>query len=367
MTFHSNETTNPLKSTCQRDHITGWLSIALLCLVGAFLLCWGLSPGEASTDASDAVSAHQGHPKYQTRAIQDVRIFDWVLARNPQVTDIERAQFDEIDYRECRQISLQMHKADGGTLDVVLARPNQWFEANRVTIGGTIHLDLREMGADGEAHVKHISDCLDPGPKPHPDCRLVTGTFAHSVGHTIDVYVEGLDEPIGTTANHLWWSVDRQTFVEAGQLCDGERLRTPDGTLTQVASRTPRLTTKPVYNLEVDGEHVYYVSQSGVLVHNRYVRRYVSRREMKQIKKHGIIYDPNAGDGIPTTTQNFTARSQGHARGMTGARSAQYEIDFDTGDLLEGPTKVTKGGLPEYPIQGDLLPDMITNIRRVPE
>jgi hypothetical protein len=44
------------------------------------------------------------------------------------------------------------------------------------------------------------------------------------------VYVEGLDEPIGTTPNHPFWSEDRQTFVRADELKEGEHLRAFNGT-----------------------------------------------------------------------------------------------------------------------------------------
>jgi len=46
-----------------------------------FLLCWGLSPGEASSAAASA-EAGQQRAKYETRAIQDIREGDAVLARN---------------------------------------------------------------------------------------------------------------------------------------------------------------------------------------------------------------------------------------------------------------------------------------------
>jgi len=68
--------------------------------------------------------------------------------------------------------------------------------------------------------------------------------------------------------NHPWWSEDRQKFVEASELKAGETLRTAAGKLTQIVSITPRASAETVYNLEVNREHVYYVGESGLLVHN---------------------------------------------------------------------------------------------------
>ena len=50
-----------------------------------------------------------------------------------------------------------------------------------------------------------------------------------------------------------------------------DTLRTESGTLRQITRITPRRGPPvPVFNLEVDAEHVYYVSTAGLLVHNTY-------------------------------------------------------------------------------------------------
>jgi len=76
------------------------------------------------------------------------------------------------------------------------------------------------------------------------------------------------DYEIGCTANHPFWSEDRQEFVEAVQLRPGERVRTRLDEIAHVVQVKPRPPTKWVYNLEVQGEHVYEVGPNGVLVHN---------------------------------------------------------------------------------------------------
>ncbi|MFN7769683.1 MAG: polymorphic toxin-type HINT domain-containing protein, partial [Planctomycetaceae bacterium] len=131
-----------------------------------------------------------------------------------------------------------------------------------------IHLALPELGAVGPAEVLAIEPCppLASGPG-----RTVTGTFAHAAADVLDLEIEGLDTPLGCTAKHRFWSADRHDFVPAGSLTIGEHLRTESGTLRQVTRITPRRGPPvAVFNLEVDAEHVYYVSSAGVLVHNAY-------------------------------------------------------------------------------------------------
>ena len=93
---------------------------------------------------------------------------------------------------------------------------------------------------------------------------------AHSatrVGEVYDLKLESESKPIGVTATHPFWSVDREAWVSAIDLEIGERLKTLAGT-TGVESRTKRQEPETVYNIEVEGDHVYRVGESGVLVHN---------------------------------------------------------------------------------------------------
>jgi hypothetical protein len=180
-------------------------------------------------------------------------------------------------------------KAGGDVLEVGLGRPVEWIAAHDARPGGRVWLDLPEMGAVGDAVVVSVEPCPDPGPKPHPDCRLVTGTFRHASADIVDVHVAGLEEPIGTTSNHRFWSEDRQAFIEAGELRPGENLRTAAGTLRQVARITPRPGTEAVYNLEVDVEHVYYVSAGGVLVHNAYHKMLFEHRRGGKVVIRGRV------------------------------------------------------------------------------
>ena len=124
--------------------------------------------------------------------------------------------------------------------------------------------------------------------------RLVTGRFEHSSAEVLNLYVEGEQTPIGTTASHPFWSQDRQAFVSAESLTTTERLRLEDGR-TAAVNRIEQLPgTQSVYNLEVNGEHVYHIGLNGVLVHNECAfERFVSPLEARRaVDAQGLHIDP---------------------------------------------------------------------------
>ncbi len=164
-------------------------------------------------------------------------------------------------------------------------------------VGATVEMDLHELGAVGPALVVDLKPCptVPAGPG-----QVITATFKHASADVMDLVLShspinrtdaapiptalsrspstlhaspatpdsSLHEAIGVTGNHPFWSVDRAEFVQAGELAIGERLQTLGGDIRWVQQKLPRPGPEPVYNLEVHGEHVYYVGDSGVLAHN---------------------------------------------------------------------------------------------------
>jgi hypothetical protein len=226
-----------------------------------------------------------------------------VLGTNPDREEVE--EFEEPDPKTWRTIEVELIKPDGKRLYATLLRPLEWIEEELDPETNTIELDLPELGVEGLAQVLRIGPCPPIAPGPG---QVVTGTFKHeadgdlvtvvirpSVVHadwvkphpndyprfvsTTDCEIGGTgnesgilpppsDYEIGCTANHPFWSEDRQEFVEAGQLRPGERVRTRLDEIAHVVQVKPRPPTKWVYNLEVQGENVYEVCPNGVLVHN---------------------------------------------------------------------------------------------------
>ena len=266
---------------------------------------------------SEAVTGSSGEA-YYARAIETIQTGQRVLARNPELAGGELPDAP-VDPATWVNIRLRMPKPTGDFLEITLLRLVEWLAEHLAqttaldgeypralaeargtdsTSGSTtvssvmptgdppelspgmiepitadsstqspwIFLTLHELEAVGPAEIVGVGPCpeLEPG-----EGRLVTGTFSHQSGEVFDIAVDGLTEPIGCTGAHPFWSEVRHAFIPARDLRPGETLRTESGTLRQITRITPRRGPPvPVFNLEVDAEHVYYVSVDGVLVHN---------------------------------------------------------------------------------------------------
>ncbi|MFN6106306.1 MAG: polymorphic toxin-type HINT domain-containing protein, partial [Planctomycetaceae bacterium] len=292
---------------------------------------------------------------YYARAIETVRTGQRVLDRNTELAGVELpdAQVDPATRVNIRQ---RMPKPTGDILEITLLRPVEWLaehlaqttaldgeypqalaEASgtnsaRVVTGLTsvmptvdppepspgmiepitadnstaspwIFLTLPELEAVGPAEIVGVGPCpeLETG-----EGRLVTGTFSHQSGEVFDITVDGLTEPIGCTRAHPFWSEDRHDFIPARDLRLGETLRTESGTLRQITRITPRRGPPvPVFNLEVDAEHVYYVSVDGVLVHNacpgNFPNDVSSPNAAARMKSQGEYIDPLTNKVMRTT------------------------------------------------------------------
>ena len=175
---------------------------------------WGMSSPRASETASPTpVSPHYASlsPQYETRTIRDIRTGHRVMADNPELAD-EDAPAEEITPETHRNLVFRQVETDGSLIEFELIRSLDWIERTGAKVGGTVELDLAEFGVEGPAEVLDVQPCpqLDDGPG-----RLVTGTFRRTSQNVIDVHIDGLDEPIGATANHPYWSEDRHAFVAA--------------------------------------------------------------------------------------------------------------------------------------------------------
>jgi len=210
-----------------------------------------------TTNKPDALPATELVP------IEQIQVGERVLAESP--TAEEDLQFGaDIIPSQWRKLTLSAPKRDGTVADVVLLRPLTWLSEQQGQVGGTVFISVPECGIDGNARVLEIKACPEIADGPG---RVVTGTFLQQARSTITLTIAGQTEPIECTGNHPFWSEDRQTFVRADSLQTKETLRTVTG-LTTVESTTQHLNTKPVYNIEVHGTHVYHVGTNGLLVHN---------------------------------------------------------------------------------------------------
>ena len=183
--------------------------------------------------------------------------------------DSERGELPEAretftNLADWQEIHLVLHHSETAWVDIQLLRGAQWFRQHQPEVGGTLFIDMPEMGVSGNAYVNAINEHpeIEEGPG-----RLVTGIFRHSTGQVYDLKLKSEQAPLRVTGSHPVWSVDRKEWIPAAELNPGETLRTLQGT-TMVEGVEERSEPEPVYNLEVDVDHVYRVGDSGVLVHN---------------------------------------------------------------------------------------------------
>ncbi len=239
---------------------------ALLFSAGLACLWLSLQPPEQVLQPevpTQQVSFESYHVEQQ--AIQTIRVGQrvWIGENPSEERDLRYGE--EIDHpMQWRKMVLLCQKVDGTTAKVEMLRPATWLEEQQVHVGGKVPIEVPECGIEGLADVLDIQPCppIDQGPG-----RTVTATFHHQSATTYDLQIEGFDQPIGTTGNHPFWSETKQEFVRADELSAGEEVLTNNG-VAFVASLSPRGPPEPVFNLEVQLEHVYRVGDAGVLVHN---------------------------------------------------------------------------------------------------
>ncbi|HBH54713.1 MAG TPA: hypothetical protein DDY91_22755, partial [Planctomycetaceae bacterium] len=167
-------------------------------------------------------------------------------------------------------------------------------------------------------------------PTERKPAGLVSAIFAHQSGKVPALSVTGFTKPIGCTGAHPFWGEDRPDFIPARELVPGETLRTEAGTLRQITRSAPRRGLPvPVFNLEVDAEHVYYVSVDGVLVHKAY-------------HESEFFDEPtNIAGQWQSVIESMLERARAYQQQITGRSGQAYFVDgvkFDgvaNGDLID--------------------------------
>ncbi|PHR97584.1 MAG: hypothetical protein COA78_27375 [Blastopirellula sp.] len=258
-----------IETTSSGKHLAFWSSLALLLCGAMFLFAglWNSGLPEPSLPTSPPVA------QTTNKNIQDVQLGDWVKAVNPEVSDSHRAVAAAVIEPEgYRVVTTKLLKNNGTWLHMKSLRSVEWLEEFDVKVGGKVDTSIAEIGASGLAEVLAIQPCPTISPRPGSDAQLVTGLYHHEAANALDMQIVNeageVLETIGVTDNHPFWSEDRQEFVAAGQLIKGELLRSTTNKEIFVGTIEPRAGPEPVFNLEVNIEHVYYVTSTGVLAHN---------------------------------------------------------------------------------------------------
>jgi hypothetical protein len=125
-------------------------------------------------------------------------------------------------------------------------------------------VELGEFQLRGYAGVIDIRGppAIEAGPG-----RVVLTTISRTNTEVLDLRIAGLVEPLEITSKHRLYSSDRADWVHAEELLEGELLETDGGT-AQVLSVEPKAGAHRVYNIEVETDHEYLVSDLAVRSHN---------------------------------------------------------------------------------------------------
>ncbi|APZ94501.1 polymorphic toxin-type HINT domain-containing protein [Fuerstiella marisgermanici] len=221
---------------------------------------------ELTAEISPAVPSAADPIRLRTRNIEDIQLGQRVVGRNPLREETQPPS--DINPATWRAVQLSMFKG-GVKYDLAFLRRLSWIEGNAAKVGHSIHLELHEMGLNGPALVVSIDPCPEIEVDDGTGRNVVTGTMSHPAGNILYLDITGLDEPLGVTDTHPLWSETRHEFVVAGKLEVGEQFRSLTGETATLTKITPhRGSPEMVFNLEVDGEHVYSVADGGLLVHN---------------------------------------------------------------------------------------------------
>jgi hypothetical protein len=139
-------------------------------------------------------------------------------------------------------------------------------------------------------------------------------------------------ERVTSTWTHPFWVESEGEWIEAADLQPGMEVLLADGRTATVTGVTLRESDTPeaTYNLEVEGEHCYFVGPAGVLVHNGQPVKsfnYVLLNAKGEVYYVGIgseFYVNTKGAQAGRKRPGLEARLENHARTGAGTAGQRY-------------------------------------------
>ncbi len=222
-----------------------------------------------------------------TKVAETIPIGSRVLGENPQDWDYD-SSLPELD-GSWLVAKMSVKKDNGIWVDVEMIRPAAFWHRAGAFAGGQIMLTFAELEISNLAKVHS----LEPTPPiAIGEGNVVTARMTTRQTHQL-LRVQFSDQTtlIGTPA-HPIWSVSVEDWVDLEELDEGDLVLGESGPLEVVSTELIE-TLEPVYNLEVYGEHVYHVEQSGILVHNGKLTPKYRGPKAKRVKVVVL------GEGVP--------------------------------------------------------------------
>jgi hypothetical protein len=143
-------------------------------------------------------------------------------------------------------------------------------------------------------------------------------------------------ETLQVTPEHRFYSAGEWIAVE--DLNVGDTLQTKENVFLVIENKAIIATFAEVFNLEIEGNENYYVTEDGLLVHNGYKGSEGSPKDAQKEVKKGIGPDDIKRIDAP---EESVPGSQWHAHGFNGNESG-------SAINLDGTPHDPKRGLPNF-------------------
>jgi hypothetical protein len=188
-------------------------------------------------------------------AIEDIRVGHRVEAGNPACAD-EHLPEDAVT------IGVEVDGDDSEEpLRLEMVRSRHWL-AESGLLEGDAYIELEAMGIEGHARLVHVGE--PPVEQAGAGC-LVTSTMTRIAPVVVALRFEDGTELEATPTHPLF--VEGVGWRRVDELVPGDSLRTDAGALL-LASSQPSPGPRRVYNMEVDVEHTYRVTERRIHAHN---------------------------------------------------------------------------------------------------
>ncbi|WP_338285277.1 RHS repeat-associated core domain-containing protein [Luteolibacter sp. LG18] len=295
-----------------------------------------------------------------SESIENLHVGDRVLTTSGSysATEVDPATWRKITVTlACDDLSKEQVKME-------LLRSNHWITNTGCASGKRIWMEIGDLGLQGWADVHQIEACppIQPGTG-----RVVLSTMTRTGASTVDLKLENGTE-IEATPTHPLYSITRGEWTAISDLQEGEVLASKDGQAI-VDSVTPDQAGTQVFNLEVEGDHCYFVGRDQLLAHNQCF-------ELEGVKRGAKIPNPSTSTGVGFGVNDSAARIQGpwtksdlfnglygrspkslgrpdlhHAQQMPGSAIHEIEPSLHRGNAALHPNKFNQGVTNEMRMQ----------------
>ncbi len=324
-----------------------WLAASIL--LAFFASWWGTSRrdviGVANLTPTVGLAATEPNADEFQRSfvpIEALSVRDRVLADNPDDGKVAEAESTEVDPATWRKLVLrgQLIWSDGtiDDINVETLQPPEWIAVHDARVGNLVPLplDLVEMGLPKGLKARVLENLPCPPIRPGPG-RVVLTTVNHLNRYVFELRLEdehGRQTTVRPTGFHKFFSADRREWISADSIREGEHLTALGGTV-RLLSRTRIPGTHRVYNLTVEGEHVYHVTKLVVDGHNM----------CDENKLHHIFDNPNhdLSDVVDAVGSKESAYKQMLESVQELADAGKITGQYETTITIAGKTVTVRG------------------------